>query len=162
MPTLHLVDVRKRSNAQFNATPQPIPEPCAFPDDPDPASPEGKLFLQLVSLFGSPDQESPDDPVPCDLPDCPGITLEWTADDSTGQIDFYGLTPGQEEPQRFLSLYLFSGLNPAEDRAAMKRLESYVDLSRCRDFPLVLQVTDESLSSGRQHEVVQSLRTRFR
>jgi len=163
MPDFYIADVRKRANPDFNMSPQAIPEQRAFPDEVDAGSAVGKDYQRYLDIFGVEGDEIPEDPVACGLPGFEGATMEWTTDGppgegSFGQIDFYGNAPGADEPERFLSLYIFSGAKPEEDKAAMKQLEQYADFSQCLNFPLVLQVVNDPLSAAWQHEALQALR----
>ena len=93
------------------------------------------------------------------LPGCDGITMEFTAGASEGQIDFYA--PNAKaggEPGRFLTLYILSGIDAEEDRRILKRLESYADFSQCLQFPLVLSVVDDPLTDASHRERLQALR----
>jgi hypothetical protein len=161
MPEFYIADVRKRANADSNMQPQAIPERRVFPPEMgvDESSPEMKRYQHLVDEFARHAVEIPDDPVACEFAGLKGITMEWALGDSHAQIDFHGLDPAGDEPQRFLSLYIFSGKNPAEDRSVMSPLEQYADFSQCLQFPLVLTVTDDPLSAAWQHEALQAIRT---
>jgi hypothetical protein len=158
MPEFFLADVRKRANSDASMVPQAIPERRVFADEIDAGTASGKAYSQLIELFGSDDEELLDEPVTCTLPGCSGITMEWATGDSFGQIDFYGGGDERAEPERFLSLYVFSGNKASEDRAAMRQLEQYADFAQCLQFPLVLQVTDDPLAAAWQHAALQALR----
>jgi len=148
MPEFFIADVRKRPNADLNMSQQAIPERREYSDEIDAA---------LATIFSG-DDESMDDPVPCGIEGCDNITMEWTAGSSAAQIDFYGTNSDQEEPQRFLSLYILSGNNAQEDQQAMKQLAQYADFNQCLNFPLVLHVTDEPLAAAWQHASMQAIR----
>jgi hypothetical protein len=152
-----LADVRKRLNADASMSHQAIPEARSFTLAAD--SPEGTNYQKLLDTFMKVAPETPDDPVACPLPDCQDVTMEWTAGPSEGQIDFYAPVAGEDEPQRFLSLYAMSGRKPEEDKRAMKPLEQYTDFSQCLQFPLVLSVVDDPLAHPAQHQRLQAIRT---
>jgi hypothetical protein len=155
---VYIADVRKRLNADASMTHQAIPEARTFSTDAGDSA-DAQSYKKILATFKKFAPETPDEPVACELPGCDGVTMEWSAGPSEGQIDFYAPVSGEDEPQRFLSLYALSGLKPAEDRRAMKPLEQYTDFSQCLNFPLMLSVVDDPLAHPAQHQYLQSLRT---
>jgi hypothetical protein len=151
-----IADVRKRLNADASMSHQAIPESRTFSTDGDSA--DAQNYKKLLATFKKFAPETPDEPVACELPECTGVTMEWSAGPSEGQIDFYAPVDGEEEPQRFLSLYALSGLKAVDDRRAMKPLEQYTDFSQCLNFPLTLSVVDDPLAYPSQHQRLQALR----
>src|ERR1044071_1959431 len=115
MPAYFIADIRKRQNADSLMPQQAVAEPREF-------NPELPEVQTLAAVFNN---DNPDDPMPCSLDGCDGITMEWTVGDSTGQIDFYRSPDADEEPVRFLSLYILSGLVSREDQQALKPLTQY-------------------------------------
>jgi hypothetical protein len=162
MPSFYLADVRKRANPELSVQSQAIPERRAFPEDAPGVGESAALaslnYQAMLDQIGHDGAAIPDDPVACGLAGCSAITMEWTIGTSTGQIDFYATAPEGDEPELFLSLYLLSGLKPAEDRQAMKPLEQYADFAQCTQFPLVLHVIEEPLSAAWKHQALQKLR----
>ena len=157
MAAFYMADVRKRANAELNMPSQAIPEERVFAESnlDDQAATLSKNYRQMVERFA---QDGAEDPVACDMAGCDGITMEWTTGASAGQIDFYGMADGQEEPQCFLALYFLSGISADEDRRTMKPLEQYADFGQCKAFPLVLQVMDDSQSATWKHAALGKMR----
>jgi hypothetical protein len=160
MPEFFIADVRKRANAEANTPHQANPEPRQFPlahrDTPDTA--QMKNYESLRKTFSEFAPETPDDPIPLNLPGCDGITMEYAVDTSVAQIDFSSPFPGEEDPIRFLTLYILSGINPADDRRAIRPLEQYADFSQCLKFPLALNVVEDPLAHPSQHQPLTALR----
>lgn len=157
MAEFYLADVRKRAQPDLSMVPEAIPELRVFAGDSADAAAtvERQAYQRLVEIFAANGPESPDDPVSCGVA---GVTMEWAVGPTAGQVDFYAQPAEEEEAQRFLSLYIFSGASPEDDRTAMKHLEQYADFRQCRSFPLVVQVTDDPLPAAWQHEALQSMR----
>src|SRR5690242_2873313 len=116
MPEYFIADIRKRANADALMPQQALPQNRDLAADASDIDP-------LAAVFS----DTPDDPVALPLAGCESITMEWTADPSAGQIDFYSTPSPDEEPQRFLSLYILSGLDSREDQQAPKPLANYAD-----------------------------------
>jgi hypothetical protein len=157
MSSFYMADVRKRANAELSMPSQAIPEERVFVEsgEDERAATLTKNYRDMMARFG---QDGLEDPVPCDMAGCEGITMEWTTGASAGQIDFYGVAGGEEEPQCFLALYVLSGKSAEEDKRAMKPLEQYADFGQCTAFPLVLQVIDDSQSATWKHEALGKMR----
>lgn len=155
-----IADVRKRMNADSQMTPHAVPESRDLREEKEGGdAAEMKNYKTMLATFSEFAPETPDDPMGVKLAGCEGITMEWTAGASEGQIDFYGAGPGDgDEPSRFLTLYFLSGRDTAEDKRIMKRLESYADFSQCLNFPLVLSVVEDPLTDASHHQRLQALR----